>query len=102
MTIPLVPNGMGLDRALAALFCHAQKGETISLIMAQGEAAGRKWPCLACKFLGWTVETNHCQKVLAGMSTGQAAAFRAGAMLFALVISAGAVLFMLFRLMQII
>lgn len=56
----LVPDGLGLDRALAAAFFGAKKGETISLIVAQWNAAGRRSGCRWCWFLNWAVERNHC------------------------------------------
>ena len=60
----LVADGFGLDRALAALWFGAKQGETISLIVAQWQAAGSVAGCRWCRFLSWAVETAHCSKQL--------------------------------------
>lgn len=60
----LVADGFGLDRALAALWFGAKRGETISLIVAQWQAAGSVAGCRWCRFLSWAVETAHCSKQL--------------------------------------
>ena len=88
---PLIADGLGLDRALAALFCGAKAGETISLVMARGQEAKRRWPCFVCKVLHWIVERGHCPNVLAGLTTSQPAALRAGALMLALILAAASV-----------
>ena len=60
----LVKDGFGLDRAIAALWFGAKRGETISLIVAQWQAAGDVAGCRWCRFLSWAVETAHCSKQL--------------------------------------
>lgn len=60
----LVSDGKGLDRAIAALWFGAKRGEMVSLIVAQWQAdrtgphykAGCRW----CWFLAWAVQPNHC------------------------------------------
>jgi hypothetical protein len=38
-------------------------GETISSRSAKAQAAGRRWGCVMCRFLGW-FQKDHCQKAL--------------------------------------
>lgn len=61
-------------------------GETISLRAARA-AATKHAPmaCLLCKWLSLTVETDHCQKQLAGTASKPAAALRAGLQLAAVI-----------------
>lgn len=60
MTLPLVSDGMGYDRALAAMFCRAKRGETVSLMAAQDQRDGGRWGCRMCWLLNLVVERNHC------------------------------------------
>lgn len=57
-------NIFGLDRGLAAIFFGAKRGETISLIVAQWQAAGSRAGCRWCAFLDFAVERGHCAKQL--------------------------------------
>jgi len=81
----LVSDGLGLDRALAAAFFGAKRGETISLIMAQRQAAGDPTGCRWCRFLDWAVERAHCTRQLSGVGpTPLLSAARAGIALLGL------------------
>lgn len=60
----LYADTFGLDRMLAAGFFGAKHGETISLIVAQWNAAGSRAGCRWCWFLSKAVERDHCAKQL--------------------------------------
>ena len=74
----MIADGLGLDRAAAALFCYAKSGETVSVMMARGAALKRPWPCIACRILSWIVEPDHCRRALGPEPTPAPAALRAG------------------------
>jgi hypothetical protein len=42
--------------------------ETVSTHVARLAAAGNRWGCIACKFLDWAVEKNHCANTLSATS----------------------------------
>ena len=74
---------MGYNRALAALFCLATNGETLSQVAAYRERMGSRSGCMFCRFLHYAVEPDHCDKALAqdmDPTSGWPAA-RAGALL---------------------
>lgn len=88
MANPLIADGYGLDRALAAMFCGAKSGETVSTMAARAQVAGKPWGCVLCRFLSVTVERDHCTKALTtDTPTARPASYRAGAMLFLLAIA---------------
>jgi hypothetical protein len=93
MSLPVVADGYGLDRALAAMFCGAKAGETVSLMAARADQNGRRWGCWLCWFLSIAVERGHCALALATSDapTAKPAAYRAGALLFALLVAIWAV-----------
>lgn len=82
----LVSDGFGLDRAFAALFMRAKRGQTMSYQTAIADKAKEEWGCIGCKLLGWWVEKDHCRKTLMqdGPPTAVFASYRAGVLLFAL------------------
>ena len=89
MSLPLLADGYGLDRALAAMFCGAKHGETVSVMAAEAQLAGKRWGCWLCRFLSVVVEPNHCGLALASddAPTARPAAYRAGALLFLLALA---------------
>lgn len=68
--------GMALDRLLNVVGSNGSPDETIS-IHAAHERKDKLWACVMCKWLGLTVEKNHCDKVLTGEPTAPAAGLRA-------------------------
>jgi hypothetical protein len=74
--------GLELDVFLNVWLFHGTGGETISFHAATANAAGRIWGCLLCRWFSLTIETDHCPKTLAGVTTTPAAAIKAGLQLF--------------------
>lgn len=103
MPLPIIPNGYGLDRALAAMFCGAKQGETVSLQAARAQRDGKRWGCLLCALLARLVEADHCAKTLTddGVPTERAAAYRAGALLIAASVALWASPLAVWRLLRI-
>lgn len=102
MSLPLVADGYGLDRALAAMFWHAEHGETVSFMAALDERANRRAGCWMCWFLGWAVERGHCALALASgdLPTARPAAYRAGFWLLMLLVSIWAVPLLAWHLLR--
>jgi len=99
MSLPFVADGYGLDRAIAAMWCHAKHGETVSLQAARAHVAGRRWGCVLCWVLDRLVEREHCAMALApDMPTARPAAYRAGALLMVLGVALWAAPLVLWRL----
>lgn len=89
--------GMELDE-FENVVADGKPGETISLRVARGQAAGKWFPCLFCAWLSLTVEKDHCPKTLAGQNTSTAGAIRAGIQLFSLFVAVtGAFWWFVFR-----
>ena len=53
--------------------------QSISLRAALARKAGRRWGCVMCRWLAWTVERHHCTKQLEGRATCRWGALLAGA-----------------------
>lgn len=89
MTVPILANAYGWDRACAALFMHARDGETMSQMIGLAARRGEPWGRWGAAFLSWAVEPDHCDRALAGdgRATSGRAAIMSGALL--LVVFAG-------------
>ena len=99
MSLPFIADGYGLDRAIAAMWCHAKHGETVSLQAARAQKDGRLWGCVLCRVLDRLVERGHCTMALdPDMLTARPAAYRAGALLVVLGVALWAVPLILWRL----
>ena len=98
MTLPFVKDGLGVDRAIAALFFHAKAGETVSLMSARAQRDGKRWGCLLCAFFDIAIQRGHCAETLAGDATPQPAMLRAGALLFGAVGAVAALIWLAGRL----
>ena len=84
----LVSDGFGFDRAFAAAFMRAKHGETMSLMFDLADEAGKRWGCIGCRCLARLVEPDHCAKTrnADGPPTAVLASYRAGALLFVLLL----------------
>lgn len=69
--------GISLDRFLNALLFAGSPDDTVSVHAANSQAQGRRWACILCRWLSWTVETNHCKKTLEDAPTKTAASLKA-------------------------
>ena len=90
MTLPLVANAYGWDRACAALFMHARAGETMSQMIGLAARRGERWGRWGSAALSWAVEPGHCEMALAG--DGQATSGRAAVMSGVLLLASALVL----------
>ncbi len=83
MTVPIAANAYGWDRALAAMFCRAKAGETVSIMAARSQVRGDRWGCVLCRVLDVLVARGHCIQALDtgdGATSGWAA-IRSGLLL---------------------
>ena len=69
--------GISLDRFLNALLFFGLADQTVSYHAATEQAKGKRWACILCKWLSWTVETNHCTRTLTGENTKEFASIKA-------------------------
>ena len=79
----LAADGMGVDRAIAALL-GARRGETVSQLAGAGAAAGRWRWCVLCRVLAVLVERDHCARAIdpAAGPTATGPVLRSGVLLF--------------------
>jgi hypothetical protein len=75
--------GEELDRFLNVTLLGGMVGETISTHSAR-EASSRRWACVMCRWLSFSVEKDHCAKTLAGQSISPRGGLKAGVQLLAL------------------
>ena len=81
-TASIAAGGFGYDRALAAMFCGAKHGETVSQVAAVAALRGSRTGCGMCRLLHILVERNHCQIILqTDAETHGVSALRAGLVL---------------------
>ena len=73
--------GEALDEGLNVVLFNGDPHVTISEHAADAQHAKRRWGCVLCQWLSWTVERNHCAKTLAGTSMTRLGALFAGAQL---------------------
>ena len=82
MALFIISDAYGYDRALAALFCGAKNGQTVSQMAALAARDDKKWGCVLCSILSRMIEPDHCEQSLNGdQPTSQPAALRSGILL---------------------
>ena len=83
--MPFHFDGYGLDRAIAAMFLGAKRGETVSVIAGHAAEENERWACWLCWLLAHIVEPDHCARSILDdhLPTSKPAAYRAGLLLIA-------------------
>jgi hypothetical protein len=78
---------VALDRLLNAWFWPDKDAPdtTLSLHAARDQAAGKRGGCVVCAILAAIVQRRHCERTLAGETTGTLAGLRAAMAMAALV-----------------
>lgn len=66
---------ISLDRYLNCLLLGGTPDQTISIHAALNQH--KKWGCILCKWLHWTVEQDHCAKALTNEDTSPEAGLKA-------------------------
>lgn len=75
--------GEALDQFLNVVLLDGDVGETISMHAAKSAEVPKVWACVLCRWLSWTVETNHCDKTLGNAAISRRGGLLAGMQLFA-------------------
>jgi hypothetical protein len=76
--------GEELDRFINVTVLDGAVGQTVSMHAAADAGQGKLWACMLCRWLSWTVETDHCRKTLQGEAVKTMTGVRAGVQLIAL------------------